>query len=754
MVDERQTQVLLSLRKITEDIAKLKNQTEIVDFLVKSIRQCTRADCCSLYLCDEQHKRYRLVATDGLLQAAVGKASLGLNEGLVGVVGQKKEILDLANAPSHPNFKYLPDVGEDEYHSFLGVPILNTGKLLGVLVVQSKEQKMFGQIEESFMVTICAQVAKVLAESHNKTDNSISTVIGLSGTGGIAIGKAMVWQPAVLIDKVKIIHCDDPSLQKELFLQTLFQLQIEMDKTALKMRENESEQAVNGFLSGYGSMLDDSSFSDEVVAYILKDGLLASSAIKRVYEHRYNEALSLGKKEESIEIRDFAQVLLSRLLHASTKEFDNVSNVILVVKTLSTTIVADLPKEKISGFVITDSDSSSSNAMILAKDLGIPVVAGASLNINTIDGRNLVINGKSAVILIDPPSSVLDEFSQLINQTKEQHDLYSKEICKPTITLDDKRITFKLNAGLNSKSDDEIENEVDGVGLYRTEIAFMLTQSFPLEQEQYEWYSSLLAKFRHKKVCMRTLDIGSDKGLSYFVNKEQNPALGLRGVRVTLDQPQILNTQLKAMLRANQDYGNLEIMLPMVSSLKEVISVKNTLKQMAVEIEESTHKTVKMPSFGVMIEVPSIAYVIDDLQEHVDFFSIGSNDLVQYLLAVDRNNPLVNRFYNPFNSAVVRSLAYFKQKCDSFNKPISICGELAGNPMGLLLLLSLGFDNLSMNYSELARAKYITRRVSVEQLRKLGQEALKLSSSTQIKALYLDYAQANGLAKVIDVKAH
>lgn len=750
MMDEKQTQILLSLRKITEDVASCKQQSQKVDLLVKSIRQTIHADCCSLYLSDEIQNRYRLVATDGLLQAAVGKATLGFGEGLVGVVGQKKEILDLADAPSHPNFKYLPDVGEDEYHSFLGVPILNQGKLLGVLVVQSKEQKQFGEIEESFLVTLSAQIAKVLADAKNFADTTqLVTVHGTSGTGDIAIGTAMVWQPAVSIDKVKILHCDDALLQQELFLQALFQLQIDMDKAALRMQEADNEQAACGYLQGYGKMLDDTTFQDEVVDRILNEGLLASSAIRLVYEKRYKEAQERQDKDACLDIKDFAQVLLSRLLHASPKEFENANQVILVVNNLSLTLVAELPKDKIVGFVATSS-LSSTHAIILARDLGIPVVVGANLDLNLIDGRTLVIDGEDASVLIDPPTSVIDEFSQLVNQSKERTNLYTQEKNKPTVTLDGEKISIKLNAGLNSKDDDTVENEVDGVGLYRTEIAYMLMQSFPSEQQQYEWYSDLLEKFKHKKVCMRTLDIGSDKGLSYFNKKEQNPALGFRGIRVTIDQPQLLNTQIRAMLRANQPFGNLEIMLPMVSSIEEIEFVKKRMFDIAKELETSTNEKIIIPQFGVMIEVPSLIYLLDDIKDSVDFFSIGSNDLTQYLLAVDRTNPQVKHFYDYFHPSVIRALALIKKKCDAMKKPISVCGELAGDVLGSMLLMSLGYNILSMNYSEIDRIKFITRRICIKDLLEIGKQATTLTKAKEIKELYINYAKENGLSKIIE----
>lgn len=750
-MDDQQTKILLAMRKITEAVMACRDQDEIVTLLVQQIRQTMHVDCCSLYICDEKTRRYRLAATDGLVQEAVGKAGLKFGEGLVGAVGERRALLNLADAPAHPNFKYLPDVGEDEFHSFMGVPVLYQGQLFGIVVIQTKEQRQFSDAEESFMVTLAAQLANGLLKTHAASvhNRQIRSFHGTSGAGELAIGQAMIWQSSVDIDKVRVLHCDDPSMQQELFQQTILQLQIEMDKTALRMQEDDKNDAAAWYLQGYGKMVDDREFQNEVVSHILSEGLLASSAIKQVYDKRVAQVHARNADEKCLEIRDFAQVLISRLVHASPTELNTTTEVILVVENLSATLIAELPKEHISGFVATQQHSSS-HAIILARDLGLPVVIGADLDIDEIDGRTLIIDGEKATGLIDPPQSVVDEFAQLISQTRAQLDIYSREIAAETSTIDGRRIGIRLNAGLSGGEDDSIEDKVDGVGLYRTEIAFMLTQSFPSEQQQFEWYSALLSRFSHSRVCMRTLDVGSDKALSYLPISESNPAMGWRGVRVTIDHPQIMRTQLRAMLRASQAHGNLDIMLPMVSSLEEVAAARAMLTELAAELAAENGSELSMPRFGVMIEVPSLVYMLDELAASVDFLSIGSNDLVQYLLAVDANNPLVERFYTPFHPAVIRCLSYIKRKCAELGKQVAVCGEIAGKPMGALMLLSLGYDELSLNYADIARIKYIIRRISCADLQQIGEQARQLGSCSELRSLYEDYAVRNGLSRLME----
>lgn len=741
---------LQALRKITQEVSSEHDLNKAMNLLVQHIRQTTEADCCSLYLLDNFRKGYRLMATDGLSQQAVGKIALRYNEGLVGVVGSTSEILNLADASSHPNFMYLPDVGEDEYLSFLGVPILNQGTMLGVLVIQSKSKQVFGEQEESFIVTLAAQIGSIIArykQENSVEDDVLQRLKGISSTGEIAIAPALVWQPDVALEEIKIQQCDDPMMQMELFNQVMFQLQIEMDRATLKMQEGDKRSAAFGYMSSYGRLLDDPTFQDEVLSSIEEGHYMATSAVKFVIEKHLKDAQIAGQDDKVIDIQDFGHVLISRLVHACNRQFDITEPVILVMESIPASMVADLPRDKIVGFVAT-SKVASSHATILARDFGIPSVLGVNLNIDDVDGHTIIVDGRNCEVILDPPESVLDEFKQLENQSREQHDLFAKETKKSVECLDGRHITIGLNAGLNQQKCDDNAECSDNIGLFRTEIAFMLCPTFPSEQQQYEWYSRLLEQFAPKAVCMRTLDIGSDKGLAYLPIKENNPALGWRGVRVTMDMPNILYTQLRAMLRAHQKYGNLEIMIPMISRLEEVLFVKKAMIEVANELRSKSGEEVTLPRFGVMIEVPSCIYLMDELAKEVDFFSIGSNDLMQYMLAVDRSNPKVQRFYDCFHPSVVRCLKDLITKAQQHNKHITVCGESAGDPLSALLLLSLGYTSLSMNYSYISRIKYILRRVSFEQLQALGQKALALTNAKEIRSLYEIYAVSQGLGKI------
>lgn len=750
-MSESQNSILLALRKIIQEVSSKKSFEDAINTLVDLIRDATNADCCSLYLLSSRKSILKLAATEGLQKDSIGKATLQIGEGLVGLVAQKQELINLANAPDHPNFKYLPDVGEDEYQSFLGVPVINQGELLGVLVIQCKENRVFGEQEETLLITLSAQIASIISITRTIKENEdfrVSRYKGKTGSGSIAIAQAVVWKPPVTFETIQIMYSDEKDIQSELFHQTIFQLQMEMDRANLYLQENSHSKASSGYMSGYGIMLDDPTFEDEVDNEIFENGYVAASAIKVVTMRRIKAAENDGYKEKIRDMRDFASILITRLVHLAPKETELSSPVVLVVQSMPAALVAEMTKDKIAGFICIDSATSSHTA-ILARDLGIPAVIGVNIDINDVDGRTIIVDGQNAEVLIDPSSSLIDEYMQLIAASKKQNDLFNAGKYEKAVTQDNKEICIQLNAGLNH-DDDDLPEQTDGIGLYRTEISFMLCDSLPSEDQQVGWYRNLLSQFKGLPVCMRTLDVGGDKSLSYLPIEENNPALGWRGVRVCIDQPNILKTQLRAMLIANKDFGNLEIMIPMVSRLEEVVIVKRLLNEAIYEIEEETGAKIPRPRFGVMIEVPCVAFMLDELASECDFFSIGSNDLISYLFAADRANPKVSKLFDAFNPAAVRCFKYLIDRANSLQRPIAVCGEIAGSPIGCMLLMSLGYTRLSMNYSQISMVKYIVKNINLQDLQSVGKQAMALNSSVKIKQLYIEYAKSKGLYSVID----
>lgn len=397
-MDGKENSILLALRQIISAVSLKSSFEEAIASLVEKIRSTMHTDCCSLYLLNARKTVLSLAATDGLSKESIGKASLQLGEGLVGLVGQKEELVNLADAPSHPNFKYLPDVGEDEFLSFLGVPVINQGELLGVLVVQCKENRQFDEQEETFLITLSAQIASIISVNRSTKEATIENVKrykGKNGSGSIAIAQAVVWKPPVNFDTIQIMYSQDKDIQSELFHQTVFQLQTEMDMANLRLQEHAHQKASSGYMSGYGSMLDDISFEDDVDNAIFSQGYVAASAIKVVADKRIKDCMDNGQEDKAHDIRDFASILITRLVHLLTKETDISSPVVLIVKSMPAALVAEMPRNKIAGFVCVD-NATSSHTAILARDLGIPAVIDVNLDINNVDGHTVIVDGQNA----------------------------------------------------------------------------------------------------------------------------------------------------------------------------------------------------------------------------------------------------------------------------------------------------------------------------------------------------------------------
>lgn len=753
--------MLTTLRQIVENVTAAPSLADAMLALVRQIRGAMHVDCCSVYLSESQRQRYRLVASDGLSQDAVGKATLPFNEGLVGLVGRKEELINLANAPAHPSFKYLPEVGEDEFKSFLGVPIMHQRNVLGVLVVQQALTRQFNEIDESFLVTLAAQLAVRIAHAELKgliaaPSNTHRTVHGIGVSAGMAIANAWVWQPKMELSQVNLKHSDEPELQIELLNQAVLQVQMDLDSLAMRFQDAVKVDSQSIF-DIYQHLLADPNFIYQIEQEIVEQKWNASSAVRQVSERLIAQFSAMNDpylRERALDIRDVAQRLLSTLAHNHMEQFDFSEPVILLAEEVTATLLAEVPKEYLAG-VISIRGAVNSHAAILARTLGVPAVMGLELPLTDLDGQQLVIDGSNGDVIIQPGAAVLSEYQQLILQAKAFDDLVAQEAALPSQTKDQCAVSVLLNAGLSLDVDSALLDFSDGVGLYRTEIPFMLHDSFPSEQEQAARYKGILSQYNGRQVCMRTLDIGGDKPLPYFPITEENPFLGWRGIRITLDHPELFLAQLKAMLRASEQHDNLAIMLPMISSVNEVQSAKRLLDQAWMEISEELKakgSSIRYPSLGIMIEVPAAIYLLPDIAPLVDFWSVGTNDLTQYLLAVDRNNARVADMYDGLHPSVLRALSQIIQMANEFAKPVSVCGELAGDPVGVLILLAMGYRRFSMNLNSISKIKYLLRRVSVHELQPLLADAMKFSDSVQIRKIFTDYLEQQGLQSFIRKK--
>ena len=736
--------MLDQLRSIVQAVNSARDLKSALKLIVSRVSTALGTQVCSVYLFDADMGAHVLMASEGLKAESVGRVSLQTGEGLVGLVAKHAEPINLSDASKHPSFYYLQDTGEEEFNSFLGVPIIHHRAVLGVLVVQQRERRRFDEGEEAFLITLSAQLSAVIAlaeatgaieglsPSGQKTADTVFP--GVSGSSGVAMGKAVVVFPHADLNQIPQRPAKDIEHEVSFFKTCLEAVRKDInelyDKLAGQIPEEERQ-----LFNVYARMLDDNALGNEVVARI-REGIWAQGALAYVAnEHvRSFEAMSDAYlRERAVDIKDLCSRVLFYLQAREPVEIEYQDDTILVSEELTPSMLAEAPKEKLKG-LISVKGSGNSHVAILARTMGIPTVMGAvNLPYSQLEGRSLVVDGYRGEVITSPSAELRARYQEVL---KEQDRLVAGlEVIKdePCETTDGHRVKLWVNTGLMSDVMQSLDLGAEGIGLFRTEVPFLLSERFPSEQEQYQIYREQLQAFAPKLVTMRTLDVGGDKALSYFPIEEANPFLGWRGIRVTLDHPEIFMAQIRAMLRASEGLNNLQIMLPMISNVSEVEKAQELIKKAHRELTQEGVK-VDYPAVGVMIELPAAVYQTAELARRVDFVSVGSNDLTQYLLAVDRNNPRVANLYSAFHPAVISALKQVVSLAKQEGKPVSICGEMAGDPGAALLLIAMGFDVLSMNASTLLKVKSVVRSVSMEVAKDLLEQVSELDDAQTIRS--------------------
>ena len=736
--------MLDQLRGIVQRVNAAKDLQSALDIIVLRVREALNTQVCSVYLFDTDINSHVLMASEGLNKEAIGHVSLEIGEGLVGLVAKHAEPINLQDASSHPSYHYIEETGEEIFHAFLGVPIIHHRSVLGVLVVQHEERRAFDEGEEAFLITLSAQLAAIIAHaeatgaiqgispSGHKVSDTVFT--GVSGASGVAIGEVVVVFPPADLSLIPERKTKDIEKEIEFFNSCLNSVQEDMRELNAQIADQIAEEERQLF-DVYGRMLDDDALGNELVERI-KMGSWAQGALAYVAkEHIRNfEMISDDYlRERSVDIRDLCSRVLFYLQQKEPITPTYKEDTILVSEELTPAMLAEVPKEKLNG-LISIKGSGNSHVAILARTMGIPTVMGAvDLPLNQLDGRQVIVDGYKGEVISNPSDIVLTRFR---NTIKEQDELIAgledlKDL--PCVTADDHRVNLWVNTGLISDVMHSLDQGAEGIGLFRTEVPFLLSERFPSEQEQTDLYREQLETFAPKLVTMRTLDIGGDKDLSYFPIDAENPFLGWRGIRVTLDHPEIFMAQVRAMLRASIGLENLQIMLPMISNINEVNAAMRLIKRAYRELVQE-RLDIKFPPIGVMIELPAAVYQTRALSKLVDFISVGSNDLTQYLLAVDRNNPRVANLYSAFHPAVLKALYHVVSEAQREEKPVSICGEMAGDPGAAVLLMAMGFDILSMNAAALLKVKSVIRSVSLEAAQDLLDQVMQMDDAQMIRS--------------------
>ena len=746
-----------TLRKIVLAVSEADDLEQALSLIVHEVRRAMVTDVCTVYLTDRASGRLVFRANEGLNPGKIGEFSLGRDEGLVGWVAARGEMLNLDDASAHPSFQLVPGLGEENFTSFMGAPIIHQRDLLGVLVVQQAESRRFSDDEEAFLITISAQLAGIIAHAEasglaDLTEDSpggIRRIVGVAGSPGIGIGEGVFVSPTADLAAVPSRRAENRKAELRAFRAALARVRDDIEIVSDNLREELSPED-HALFGGYLNILDDSTLGGEV-ASLIKSGEWAQGALSQVLlKHiRHFERMDHSYlRERAVDVRDLGTRVLTYLQDDAQSRRDWPDNTILVAEEITASALGEVPRENLVG-VVSLRGSGNSHAAIVARGMGVPAVMGAAdLPYNRLESKTLVIDGDNGRVYINPPQDALARFQRL----RDDDLALTRELVvlrdEPSQTVDGHSVPLWVNTGLAADLPTALECGAEGVGLYRTEVAFLLRDKFPSEEEQRQMYREQLEAFAPMPVTMRSLDIGGDKSLPYFPIEEDNPFLGWRGVRVTLDHPEIFLAQIRAMLKANEGLGNLRILLPMISSVDEVEESLALIRRCHDEVLAEGYSET-FPPVGAMIEVPSAVWLTAAMARRLNFLSVGSNDLPQYLLAVDRTNPRVADMYHGLHPAVLGALAKICRDASAASCPVSICGELAGDPRVTPLLLAMGFDQLSMNAGSLPRVKKVVQSIAVDDAADALAKLPQLNSVQEVVVMLDDLIRRRGLERYI-----
>ncbi len=754
--------MLAVLDKIMKEIRNAHDFDEAVLILTQRVRENMEADACAVFLYDSHLAQLVMLTTKGYQVKSIGSINLDVHQGVIGLIATNKEVLNLADAQTHPAYYFFPQLGEDQFHGFLGVPIVYQRRLLGVIVVQREVAEPFTDAEESFLVTLALHYSQEMARaemlgqisqlSHTTVQHDEVMLHGSPGSPGVGIGVGFVVFPKADLDAVpdKIVENIDHEIED--FREAVAAIRAEIIELNERLESNLAPED-RALFEAYLLMLNDDSLGFEVEQEIRR-GQWAQGALRKVIKLHIRQFESMDDpylRDRADDVRDLGQRVLAALQkRKQQRPTDYPAKLILVGEDITAADLSEIPITNLKG-IVSRSGSSNAHIAILARSLGVPAIMGVGgLLPGQFEGKAVVVDGYYGHVYLDPSDIVVREFNRLLQEEQQLNEELKSLRTLPATTTDNHTITLFVNTGLSSDLGLSLSVGADGVGLYRTEVPFLARDLFPSSEEQKIIYRQLLNAFSPRPVTMRTLDVGGDKTPDYLRIEEENPFLGWRGIRISLDHPDLFLMQVRAMMRASIGYDNLKIMLPMICDLKEVDDALSLIDQ-AYQGLLAEGLSVKKPEVGVMIEVPSAVYQTYAIAKKVSFISVGSNDLTQYLLAVDRNNSQVANLYDGFHPAVLHALVYIVREAHRAGISVSICGEIAGDPLAALLLLGIGFDALSMSAARLSRIKWVIRQCSFERATALVDEVLSMDNAKQIRErleLELESIGLGGLIRV------
>jgi len=784
---------LMILEDISALISHSQDLQETLNSIVAIVAERMETEVCSLYILERKKNRLTLWATMGLDQESIGKVSMGITEGLTGLVIERMTPVMVVDAQAHPRYKYFPETGEERFHSFLGVPMFEKRMPLGVLVVQTSRRREFSRDEIRLLKAISAQVSGIIIQARlldslknkererkeyqkrmvdalrklrsyegrrlERTGRGAlqkwrGRLAGLSVAPGFGRGTAYILKARMDLKSVKKERAKNPKREIERF-RAAVECGIEQIQNLKQRMSSLISKEDGAVFDVHRLILGDPVLIEQIENKIRKERYTAEYAVSAVFEQHLNSFSQIEDdylRERAADVKDVAQRLLENLSGMNQEKPILPEQAILVAEDLSPADLSLIEGDHFRGIVLA-TGGVTSHASILAKSFEIPSVAAVEgLIENVRQGDSLIVDGNSGVVYINPSHEVVREYDRL----EREYLAFNKELGElhdlPAETQDGHRVSLYANIGLLSDIAFAHLHGAQGVGLYRTEIHFLTHRDFPGEEEQFALYRRVVEGMGGRPVTIRTLDIGADKYPAYVRRgtTEPNPFLGWRSIRVSLEMPEIFKTQLRAILRAGA-LGRVRLLIPMVTSLEEILRVKELLAEVKEELEHEEAPFDSQIELGIMVEVPSIVHLVSRIVREVDFLSIGTNDLIQYILAVDRGNPKVAELYEPLHPAVLAALGIIVEGAKREGKRVGMCGEMAGDPLYTLVLLGMGLEEFSMGSLFIPVVKKIIRSVTYRQAKATAQIVMQMDTVGEIKKYLFDQMRELGMVELLEL---
>jgi len=742
------------LRRLREIMAETGSAQSRLDKLVSLIATNMVAEVCSIYL-RRAGKSLELFATEGLNRAAVHNTRMKEGEGLVGLVAATAEAVNLSDAPSDPHFSYRPETGEDPYKSFLGVPIVRGGQMFGVLTVQNRAAVLYAEEEVEALQTVAMVLAEVVAQGGlfdvselDEPELRIDRPLMFSGEGlseGVAVGRVVLHEPRV---KVERMIADNPQEELKRLEEAITKLRVSVD---LMLDSSELDLTGEGreVIEAYRLFAYDQGWRQRMRDAV-RTGLTAEAGVERVQDdmrlrvQRFNDPVL---RERAHDLDDLARRLLRHLSGNGKHDaaLDLPEQAVILARAMGPAELLDYGRDKLVGLVLEDA-AATSHVAIVARSMGLAMVGSVhGVGDAARTGDAIVVDGEGGEVHLRPQNSVIKSFEakRTLRANRVAHFAAIRDT--PAVTKDGVHIKLMMNAGLMLDMEHLKESGADGIGLFRTELQFMIGETMPRLADQMAFYKSILDAAGDKPVIFRTLDLGGDKVLPYARwEREENPALGWRAIRIALDRPALLRYQTRALMQAAAGRV-LNVLLPLISDVAEFNAARALIDR---EIERARLLSLPQPKqvrVGAMLEVPALAFMLPQIMRSADFVSIGSNDLLQFVFAVDRTNPRVSRRYDTLNPPTLTLIRLIVQSASESAGDLSLCGEMAGRPLDAMALIGLGLRTLSMQPANIGPVKMMIQSLD---LREVSQFVDKLCGRTDgsLRTRLAAFAAERGIA--------